>query len=424
MDVLRDDYDFAHLEAEFVHILQLKASTLVSLLDVINYGNSLPGHVKFSKDKLEKIRQALARKLEHGDDTEDQHSTQPGNDPCSKYYATKETAKSVLEKYGVAIIPSVLDEAECQAIVDGMWEFLETITAKFDVPIKRADQATWSSYYDLFTLHSMLMQHWKVGHAQFVWNVRQNRKVASIFAHLWRVPEEELIVSFDGVSFHMPPEVTKRGHYRGNDWFHTDQSLRNSDFQCAQGWVTGLDVRQGDATLTFLEESHNLHEELADTITTPKAEDWYKLSAEEIKWYEEGQAQDSTRGKLDMETAGNQKWIRRPCPRRDITCPKGSVVLWDSRTIHAGKEALKERAQMNFRCVVYVCYVPHSFISETNRKKKLRYLEEMRMTSHWPDKIKVFPVNPRTYGKELPTICDIDPPQLSEFGRLLAGELK
>jgi hypothetical protein len=282
-----------------------------------------------------------------------------------------------------------------------MWEFLETITAKFDVPIKRADQATWSSYYDLFTLHSMLMQHWKVGHAQFVWNVRQNRKVASIFAHLWRVPEEELIVSFDGVSFHMPPEVTKRGHYRGNDWFHTDQSLRNSDFQCAQGWVTGLDVRQGDATLTFLEESHNLHEELADTITTPKAEDWYKLSAEEIKWFES-----------------------KGCSRRDITCPKGSVVLWDSRTIHAGKEALKERAQMNFRCVVYVCYVPHSFISETNRKKKLRYLGEMRMTSHWPDKIKVFPVNPRTYGKELPTICDIDPPQLSEFGRLLAGELK
>jgi hypothetical protein len=278
----------------------------------------------------------------------------------------------------------------------------------------------------------MLIQHWKVGHAQFVWNVRQNRKVASIFAHLWKVPEEELIVSFDGVSFHIPPEVTKRGHYRGNDWFHTDQSLQNSDFQCAQGWVTGLDVREGDATLTFLEGSHNLHEELAATIASPKSEDWYKLSAEEIKWYEEGQAQDSTKSKPNMESVGNQKgaatssqkWIRRPCPRRNITCPKGSVVLWDSRTIHAGKEADKNRAQMNFRCVVYVCYVPHSFISEANRKKKLRYLEEMRMTSHWPDKIKVFPVNPRTYGKELPTICDIDPPQLSEFGRLLAGGLK
>ena len=63
-------------------------------------------------------------------------------------------------------------------------------------------------------MHSMLFQHWNIGHAQVVWDLRQKRKIAQIFSTLWNVPIEELLVSFDGLSFHPPPEETKRGKFQ------------------------------------------------------------------------------------------------------------------------------------------------------------------------------------------------------------------
>ena len=53
---------------------------------------------------------------------------------------------------------------------------LEYITQNFETPFKANDKKTWRSYYKLFTKHGMLLQHWKVGQSQFVWNIRQNPK--------------------------------------------------------------------------------------------------------------------------------------------------------------------------------------------------------------------------------------------------------
>lgn len=384
MDV--DKFGFVAIEESLSEVELLTTKDLQDLLDIIELGEKDPNHPRFSQKGKDLILETLKKKLESDEDQ------------CQKYYATSENVKSVLEEYGVAIIPSVLDNKECEDMVNGMWSFLETITAKFDVPIRRDDQNSWKSFYDLYVLHSMLMQHWKIGHAQFVWNIRQNRKVVSIFAKLWDVKEEELLVSFDGASFHLPSEVTKRGYYRGNDWLHCDQSFVGSKFECVQSWVTGLDVNQGDATLTFLEGSHSHHAEFGEEHNLISKDDWHKLSEEEMKWY-----------------------AKKGCKKRNILCPKGSLVLWDSRTIHAGKEALKDRQEQNFRCVVYLCYTPRSLITEANRKKKVKYFEEMRMTTHWPHKVKVFAVNPRTYGKAIPEITDILSPVLNDLGRRLAG---
>ena len=39
-----------------------------------------------------------------------------------KYATDLEGLKSTLDKYGVAIIPSVLDEKECNNMVSGIWD--------------------------------------------------------------------------------------------------------------------------------------------------------------------------------------------------------------------------------------------------------------------------------------------------------------
>ena len=114
-------------------------------------------------------------------------------------------------------------------------------------------------------MHSMLFQHWKIGHSQHVWDVRQNPKVVDTFAKIWSCNPEDLLVSFDGASFHLPPENTNRGWFN-KQWFHTDQSFTRNDFECIQSWITSLDVEEGDATLSFMESSHLYHKDFTTVL--------------------------------------------------------------------------------------------------------------------------------------------------------------
>lgn len=315
-----------------------------------------------------------------------------------KYITDIDNLKNTLDEYGVAIIPSVLNETECVAMEDGMWNTLETWTNTWDLPITRDNPESWRNIRDLFPKHSMLIQQWGLGHAQFIWNLRQNPKCANIFAKLWNCDVNDLLVSFDGASFHMPSEITKIGWHR-QTWFHTDQSYLRNEFECIQSWVTAFDVNEGDATLAFLEKSHKYHKDFAEHFNMKSKDNWYKLNDDkEVDFYK-----------------------NMGCEEKYITCPRGSMVFWDSRTMHCGVEPRRTRVKQNFRCVVYLCYIPRMMSNEKELKKKVKAFEEMRMTSHWPNKIKLFPKMPRTYGAEVKEINDLPSPIINELGRRLAG---
>lgn len=313
------------------------------------------------------------------------------------YMATKENLHEVLEMHGVAIIPSVLDETECENIVSGMWDTLEHITQTWSVPLNRMNEGTWREFYKLFPMHSMLLQHW-IGHAKVSWDVRQNEKIVDIFAHFWKCTAEELLVSFDGFSFNLPPEVTRRGSFR-KSWLHSDQSYTNPDFACVQSWVTGLDVEEGDASLTFLRGSHKHHTECIDRFNIKSKKNWHKITDEQNAFYVD----------------------EKGCVPDTITCPKGSVVFWDSRTVHCGKESVKGRKFPKLRAVIYLCYMPRKIATRAKLLKKQKAFLEGRTTSHWPCDPILFGKNPRTYGAELPEITAVPAPELGALGKLLAG---
>ncbi len=317
-----------------------------------------------------------------------------------RYVCTKETLTKTLEKYGVAIIPNVIDEDECKNMISGMWDFFEHITQEWEKPINRNDDTTWREFYKLFPNHAMLIQHWGVGHAQVSWDLRQKEKIVDIFAHFWECNKNELLTSFDGLSFNFPPEKTKRGWFRGHTWYHCDQSFveKRRQFECVQSWVTGEDVEDGDATLTVYEGSHKLQKEFAEKFNVTEKKDWYKLSDQEELFY-----------------------INKGCERVHIKCPKGSMVFWDSRTIHCGAEPRRDRKNEKFRAVVYLCYQPRAQITPALLRKKIKAFNDLRTTNHWPTKPKLFAKNPRTYGKELPVVTPIRSPTLTKLGKKLAG---
>jgi ectoine hydroxylase-related dioxygenase (phytanoyl-CoA dioxygenase family) len=320
---------------------------------------------------------------------------------------TKDELKHKLDTYGVAIVPNVLNAEECAALESGMWADIEHITQQFDTPIKKNDPNTWNEWYKLYPKHAMLMQNYQIGHTQTVWDVRQNPKVVKPFTDIWNVQSSDLLCSFDGISFHMPPEQTNRGWFR-NNWLHTDQSYTRNKFECIQGWVTANEVRDGDGTLTFLKGSHKYHKDAAvkfnitdeyAKFSSKDKEDWVKLTPEQQYFYTN----------------------ECNCVQECIKCPAGSMVLWDSRTIHCGREPTRGREKENIRCIAYVCMTPRSLATSANLRKKTTAFEELRMTTHWPHKPKLFGKHPRTYGGPLPNVTEINPPILAHLGRRLAG---
>ena len=244
-----------------------------------------------------------------------------------RYICDKETLRETLDLYGVAIIPSVLTNKECNDMSSGMWDFFEHITQNWTIPIDRNRTSTWREIYKLSPLHSQLFQHWNIGHSQVSWDLRQKKKIVDIFAHLWNCQKKDLLVSFDGLSMCLPPEATNKG-WQNKTWFHTDQSYDRNDMECIQSWVTANNVTSDDASLAIYEGSHLLHEEFACEYDKTGKDDWYKLNLEEEKFYSDR------------------------CVARKIICPKGSMVFWDSRTIHCGTNPVRSRGVENIRQVI------------------------------------------------------------------------
>lgn len=315
-----------------------------------------------------------------------------------KYITTKEFLKDTIDKYGVAIIINVLNDIECNNIVNGLWDYFEHITKNWETPIDRTNKQSWREIYKLYPLHSMLFQYFNCGHSQISWDIRQNSKILEIFSYFWKCTPEELLVSFDGFSFNLPPEITNRGWNRNNTWYHTDQSFLKNDFECIQSWITGLDVNEGDATLGFMEKSNNYHKDFKLEFNIDSKDNWYKLNRDQEQFY-----------------------INKGCDYKKIKCPKGSLVFWDSRTIHCGIEAIKGRPIKNFRAIIYLCYAPRNLCNDKNLKKKQKAFEELRTTSHWPCNVKLFSKNPRTYGGELLPINIIEKPNIKDIGYKLIG---
>ena len=78
--------------------------------------------------------------------------------------------------------------------------------------------------------------------------------------------------------------------------------------------------------------------------------DWLKINDEQVNYF-----------------------IDKGCERRCVTCKAGSLVLWDSRLMHCGKEPLKDRKEQKFRNVAYICMMPRTLCSHANIKKRINF---------------------------------------------------
>jgi hypothetical protein len=98
------------------------------------------------------------------------------------YDTSIQELKRTLEQNGVAVIPNVLTRQECITHRDQIWKELKHVMKdRFDI----TKPETWREFYSLYPMHSMLLQHFSLGHMQPIWDIRQNEKVCEVFCKLW-----------------------------------------------------------------------------------------------------------------------------------------------------------------------------------------------------------------------------------------------
>ena len=102
---------------------------------------------------------------------------------------------------------------------EGMWQTAEFLTSKTETPLNRSDPNTYESVYLLNPIRGIgggLFKSFGWAHAQYVWDVRSNIKVAEVFEHFYGT--KELLVSFDGINCGLGtlvPESDMFPYYRG-----------------------------------------------------------------------------------------------------------------------------------------------------------------------------------------------------------------
>ena len=116
-------------------------------------------------------------------------------------------------------------------------------------------------------------------------------------------------------------------------WIHSDQSFIHNGSECVQSWINAYDTNEEYTTLSILEGSNKCYKYFATHFKPTNHDDLYVLNGEELDWYTQTKC----------------------CPKVNIKCPAGSIVLWDSRLIHVGCDASRSRCVPNFRCVFVLC---------------------------------------------------------------------
>lgn len=201
----------------------------------------------------------------------------------------------------------------------------------------------------------------------------------------------------DGLSFMCPPEI-REGYI--DPWPHVDQAtLRRADNTAhnntppidfvsesslntqpftIQGQFLFEDSFEGDGGFYCIPKSHLRFTEFAPELEA--------ISAREITKEERSAARNNFLDDFfenNTDEAGN-----RYC-KKHIEASRGSLILWDSRTIHWNQHANRAFSDnAKVRMVGYVCYVPKARLTDEGRALRKEAFEKGVSTGHnpaWPE---------------------------------------
>lgn len=183
------------------------------------------------------------------------------------------------------------------------------------------------------------------GQADFIWHLRLNKKIQSIFQEYYG--DKELVVSMDGFSMFVSKEQ------KSKPWLHIDQNPQNN-IKSIQGAYNYLPVKDSsDAGFVLVPGSHKTFNPKVSHLR-----DWIVC--------EEQPVADAVK----------------------LLLPENCLVLWNSKTIHANEGMSTSKRGLN-RLTCYLAYQPRKKRSEKIRLERINAYVNGETTSHWANKCEL-----------------------------------
>jgi len=236
------------------------------------------------------------------------------------------------------------------------------VLANIEVDSFRKKFRDWYGKVEPETPSHGVMNKYQVAHQPFMWDIRTNPKVQQVFKDLYNT--NDLVVSFDGVGY--IPGSLKR---RDSDWLHFDQKPTQPDFLVYQSFVS------------FSNNTDRVFR------CVPRSNQFFKT------YFERKPAKGPAFHKIPSLAEFNQV-IGQNLVVKDIPVDKGQMVIWDSRLLHQNVYG----PEGEHRLVMYVSYRPRSGMSAAEERKRIKYFEDKRATTHWAYPVTVIGLQPQVYG--------------------------
>lgn len=274
-----------------------------------------------------------------------------------KLQTTKiENLEKILNKYGVAILNDYFDEE----YADNLFDSAKAWMINLNVGLSN-DSETWklnnTPLGPRFGMYQSIISHFP----QF-WKLRED--MYYVFAYLYG--KDELLTSIDGASIYPSRKPRKR-----KDWPHIDQTV-SSDFLCYQSQFVTTDTT---ASFVATLKSHSFHKKILNNFgIVDNKTNWHKFSDDQI---------------VELQKIFDKKY------QTPIYAKKGSIIFWDSRTIHSAK--YQDANDNSWRGVFYVSMRPIENFSKRNINVISKAAITGRTTNHWGS--KMFAVSDRYNNK-------------------------
>ncbi|HEY2809960.1 MAG TPA: phytanoyl-CoA dioxygenase family protein [Rhabdochlamydiaceae bacterium] len=297
----------------------------------------------------------------------------------SQLFSEKPAHLKDLEELGYCVIPHVLSSEETESLYQRVWhEFIE----KAWPSCRMDDRSNWK---DAFPMHNK----WGIfcgpaGQIQVMWDLRQDPRIVDVFAQIWNT--NELIVSMDGLSFMCPAEI--REHYL-EPWPHVDQFILRRQDNVAHnnsppiGFVSESSLKTGPYTIQGQFLFEDSFEGDGGFCCIPKSHLKFPEFSPELEALDR-QVYVSTSGYLHNFFSHSVDESGNPYTPKQITAPRGSLILWDSRTVHWNQFPRKDRSYPKVRMVGYLSYVPKARLSNEDKALRRKAFEAGVSTGHNP----------------------------------------
>lgn len=278
----------------------------------------------------------------------------------------KKSLKQICDEYGFVVVENILSKDEMKEAENLVYEdLLNTLdeSVKVDADLKKVIDSvkSGSKHWPKSSLPGIVGKGFLSTHGmpqgKFAWKLRTNQKVKEIYQFLHG--DDDLVVGTD-VAF---LNTDSRTLYDTDLWPHADQNidLKTGSENSYQGilYVWGAGSDDSSATVVWPKSWKNEYKELQKSIPASFGEG-HGLYIDKIP--------DATIRKRLMD--GFIKNAVR------VTAKPGSIVIFNSRTIHQGFPS-------GYRLAQPICWEPRKDRDEDALLRKLQAVHMGIATTHW-----------------------------------------